>query len=240
MKRRDVLVALGSATAGGLAGCVSTSKPNSESASTATQTPTQSSTASPTPPPTTRSRTTTRTGDRQRHVSLAAQDTIPDRHDVRIEATVVTPRATDEHPALLRITTTNEGPERAISVGTDGCHLFNRSDAGSDDPPGLWLHRPENAADIDRAGNRWVRDRPADEPRAYLAYACMPTTYAAGESVTTEYEVWDDYQVAGYLEPGTYRWEQDVQIWDTPERRMTDTPSGTVTWGFSLTVERPV
>lgn len=174
--------------------------------------------------------------DVQRRVALASQDSVADDHEIRIDVEILQPTITATHTARLQITTTNKGPKRAISIGTDGCALFSRSDGGSDEPPGLWLHSYESAENITRDGNRWVRDNPTEQPRRFLAYGCHPKEYDAGESLTNEYVVWDDFLVDGYLEPGTYRWEENVSIQD--EESDSGEPA-TITWGFSLTVENP-
>ncbi len=184
-------------------------------------------------------------GSHQRRVSVADQDSLVDDHAVRIAPEVLEPEITDEHTARVEITTTNEGPKRALSVDTGDCAPFNRGERGSDDPPGLWLHDPNRAGGIDRDDPRWVRDAPADRNRGFDAYGCSLRVYEPGESVATEYVVWDDYRVDGYLDPGTYRWETDVEIYSmdavevqtgSTARRDGD-PDASVTWGFSLAIE---
>lgn len=174
----------------------------------------------------------------RRRVTLASQDAVPETHEVSIDVEVLEGTITPDGPARLRLTVTNEGASRALSPGEGMCHSFDRNRGGSDDPAGLWLYRPTEAEGIDRRGDGWVADRPRSEPRGFPAYACSSRQYASGESVATEYEVWDDYRVEGYLEPGTYRWEEDVQIQADPDAAGTETRGATVTWGFSLAVER--
>lgn len=213
MKRRHFLSVIGGCGVSGLAGCLSTGYHAAAS--------------------------TTGDGEIQRRVSLADQDSMADGGEIRVDVEVLEPTIADAHTARLRVTTTNEGAKRKISIGTDGCELFNRSHGGSDHPRGLWLHAAFITDHIDRKGNRWVADQPSDEPRAYPAYGCLPKEYDAGESVRNEYDVWDDYQVDGYLEPDTYRWEEDVSIWNDPSTAGDADPDTTITWGFSLTVEKP-
>lgn len=181
------------------------------------------------------------TGDdnTQRVVKLADQDSGPESHQVRITVDLLEQSVTDAHPARLEVSTTNEGPRRALSVGRELCSLFNRSDGGSDDPAGLWLYRPEDAQDLDREDDRWEPDRSRFSNRSYPAYGCGATRYDTGDSVSTEYEVWDDYSEGGYFEPDTYRWVQEIQLWDDPDAAGTESPTTTFTWEFSLTVERP-
>lgn len=173
----------------------------------------------------------------ERRVTLASVDAVPDEHDVRIEVELLESTANTDHPPRLAVATTNEGPERAISVAEDGCRLFNREKAGSDDPEGLWLYPADDADDIDRRGERWVPDRTGR--RAYAAYGCGPRRYAAGESLTNEYEVWDDYRNRGYFPPGTYRWAERVGVHDDPRAGFGDGPDAEFTWGFSLDVSVP-
>ena len=175
--------------------------------------------------------------DGRRRVRLGGQDAVPETHEVSIGVEVLERAITPDRTARLRLTVANEGASRALSAGEGTCHLFDRDRGGSDDPAGLWLYRPAAAEGIERRGHRWVEDRPRSEPRGFPAYACSSRQYASGESVATEYEVWDDYRVEGYLEPGAYRWEEAVQIQADPDAAGTETSGATVTWGFSLTAE---
>lgn len=174
----------------------------------------------------------------QRVVRLDAVDEAP-AEGVTIDAEVVEPAVTDEHPARVAVTTTNEGRKRDVSISPGQCCLFNRN-GGASDPGGIWLHRVESSEHIDRDGDRWTRDAPADEPRAYAAYGCLSKTFAAGESLTNEYHVWDDYRTEPYLEPGTYRFAEHVTV--TEPGGDVDDESDVVAefdWGFSVTVEGP-
>lgn len=174
-----------------------------------------------------------------RQISLVSQDTVPVTHEVAIDVKLLAAQVTSDRTARLRITTTNEGSRRAISIGNDGCELFNRSKGGSDAPPGLWLHDPGHTEYIERNGDRWVADRPADDPRGFDAYGCLRKTYAAGESLGNEYVVWDDYRFEGYMTPGTYRWEERVSVAESTDDFPADDELGSFTWGFSLRVEAP-
>lgn len=169
----------------------------------------------------------------QRIVRLAAADEAP-ADGVTIEVAVVEPAVTPDHPARVTVTTTNEGRERDLSVAPGRCCLFNRS-GGASDPAGLWLHRRARSEGIDREGDRWTRDAPADTGRAFYMYGCLPRTFAAGESVATEYAVWDDYRADGYYEPGRYRVAEPVTVGEPDGNG----PIATFDWGFSVRVERP-
>lgn len=154
-----------------------------------------------------------------------------------INAELLESAITTAETARLRITMTNEGQTRAFRTNGAHCKLFTGPHAGSDDPAGLWLYQPNEAEYLDRKGERWVPDRPQSRSRSYDASACIPQEYESEESASTEYEVWHDYQVDGYLQPDTYRWEQDVEIWDDSEARASDSPTTTFTWGFPLSIE---
>lgn len=173
-----------------------------------------------------------------RTVALVAQDEVDERHHLDIHVEMVEPTISSSQTARIRVTTANRGGKRALSVGSaPPCDIFNRSDGGSDDPPGLWLKPTGTTDSLGRLPGKWVRDRPQNKPRGFPAVACGPKGYEQDESVTTEYGIWHDYRVDGYLEPGTYRWEREVIIWEDREARETDTVSAAIHWGFSLSIE---
>lgn len=219
MKRRKALSLLGSGGSAALAGCMkgagrTNKNPASETSfSTATVAP----------------------ENLQRRISLA-QDTVPHQYRIGITAELVRPTITDTRTALVRITTSNEGPERALSVGETRCSLFNRSDNGSDEPAGLWLHRI-NSDKPQREDDKWVADKPDSDARGFHMYLCSPRSYEPGESVTTVYQVWDDYRTDGYLTPGRYRWKQEVEVWEDSDVNKKDEPITSFAWSFTLRVE---
>lgn len=176
--------------------------------------------------------------DGQRKVQIETQASVSATHQLTIAVDRLEQSMTDAHPARIEITTTNEGPPRAVSVGQEQCCLFNRSDGGSDNPEGLWLYRPEDTQNLDRKDDRWVHDRSRFADRSFPAYGCGATRYDTGESVSTEYEVWDDFAVGGYFEPDTYRWQQEIHLWDDPDAEGTEDPTTPFTWGFSLSVKK--
>jgi hypothetical protein len=60
--------------------------------------------------------------------------------------------------------------------------------------------------------------------------------YTAGESLKNEYVLWDDYQIEGYMKPGTYRWNQKVSV--SKQGTPTETSSQkTFIWGFEVNIE---
>lgn len=95
-----------------------------------------------------------------RTVSVTAEDEIPDQHDIAITADLIEDTITSSRTARIRVTIRNTGPEGVFShAGSGRCSRFNRSHGGSNEPPGLWLHRPEDAEYIDRDGTQWKVDR---------------------------------------------------------------------------------
>lgn len=215
MDRRQLLKALGSSGIVGLAGCTSLVRGGDGNGSLV------------------------RGGDGngslglKRRIAIAGQDSVPETYDVTIEATVDQATSTKQHPATVRITATNTGPKRQIGIGTGRCGLFNRSHGGSS-PAGLWLHLTGEDAPRHR-DDRWESPRRASQQRGYAAYGCGYGPFSAGESRTTTYGVWSDYQVQTYLEPGTYRFQRgDVVIEDAASRTATTTSTSTIEWGFSL------
>lgn len=168
-------------------------------------------------------------------VLLDAQDAVPDKYDISIDVEVTNSEFTEDKPGIIRITTTNNGERVKLSAGSGKCSLFVKSRGGSDEPAGLWLHKPEIAERINRKEGRWVADKPSDAPRGSANYGCGMETYQAGQSKSEIFQVWDDYQIDGYLVPNTYRWETPVSISEeTPE---TDGGEGSFSWGFSLTLK---
>lgn len=229
LSRRTALRVGVSVVAVGLAGCTRLSGSKElESAPTG-----NSSTTTSTPS------TTTDAVDVQRRVAIVDQDTVADEYDLRLDAEVVEPTITDAYTARLRVTMTNEGEKRGFARHAGDCGPFKEGEGGSDEPLGLWLHRPESATYIDREGDKWVADRPPDQLRGAEGDECGIVAYDTGESQQWTYEVWDDYQVSGYLEPDTYRWESWFGIWADPTANTSDEPSAEFTWGFSLAVETP-
>jgi len=158
---------------------------------------------------------------------------------MQIAVKILEPTVTDSHPARVRVTTTNTGSKRAFSIGNSGCGLFNRDRGESDDPPGLRLHDPTKTEYIERKRNKWVADKPADKARNILQYGCSKRIYETGESLSNEYVVWDDYQESGYFTPGTYNWEETVEVSEATNTLTEDTDSQSFTWGFSLRVDYP-
>lgn len=173
----------------------------------------------------------------QRWISIASTDEVPENAELDIIATVTEPNVTAEKTARVEVTTTNRGSAQQVSHGTDGCSIF-KQDRGVSVDDGLVLHHPEKKQWIDRVEGQWSPDRPADEYRAYRAYACGPTEYDESASVISEYDVWDDYRTQGYMRPGTYRFEKRVSTYSMGAR-FDDEPDTEFTWGLELRVQKP-
>jgi len=58
-----------------------------------------------------------------------------------------------------------------------------------------------------------------------------------------EYQIWDDYRFEGYFEPGSYRWEAEIEIWESwyehGDHVEPDGMSTKLLWGFTLEVLSP-
>ena len=171
----------------------------------------------------------------ERRISLAGVDDVPEQHRLTIEVKLLESTVTTDHTARLRVTTTNKGAKRQISIADGRCSIFNRGE-GESTPPGLWLYRPEDAENFERDGHRWRRDRdPNGPPRGYAAYGCNSPVYATGDSITSKYLVWDDYRTAGYMNSGTYRFAVEVFLYD-PNNDVETPSEANFTWGFDLAV----
>lgn len=172
----------------------------------------------------------------RRVVRLASVDDIPAEHEVELSVDILQSRIDADHTASLEVSTTNTGDRRAFSVSPDMCALFTRNRGGSEHPQGVWLHRADSTSHIDRKDDRWVADRPPDEPRVYPSYGCLATVYDTGDTVTNEYELWDDYRDSGYMDPGTSRWEERVRIFSANDGEQGDNDEllGSFHWGFDV------
>ena len=129
----------------------------------------------------TQSRTATETNGKgegstiQRRVSVANVEEVPERYQVDIDVELLESTVTAGHTARLRITTTNEGSRRKISIAEGKCGPFNRL-SGLSETPGLILHRPSRTQWIDRAGNRWVRGSPGGRSARHRhVWLCKPS-----------------------------------------------------------------
>lgn len=224
--RRQALRYLGTVGVTAIAGCVNLGRGTN---------PTQTSDPTSSNPP-----ASSVEGDSvQRRISLAEQDTVPDEHALSINVELLRSRVTASETSKLRVTFTNEGDPWGLAINDGKCHIFNRGHGGSVQPEGLWLHWPN--ARIERKAGQWTRDRNPDESRLFSGYGCGAGRIERGESIQTEYAVWDDYRVEGYMEPDTYRFERNVTVYTTEQDGGQEDweQDSTFTWGFSLTVKEP-
>lgn len=87
--------------------------------------------------------------------------------------------------------------------------------------------------------NRWEVDQPPEEPRTFPDVGCAWGPYEPEETMTNEYEIWD-YRDAGYMNPGTYRWEERIRIFTPNEGAHWDGQQlGSFHWGFELNLSVP-
>lgn len=218
MKRRDVLSVIGSGAAVGLAGCATSGG--------ATVRTDDTTTAPPAP----------------RMMSIESVETIADEYNLEADVELLNAVIDRTQTAEIRVSVRNTGPKRGISVvGGATCDLFDRDAARSDDPPGLWLFRSDRSRELDRKPGRWVQDYPQDRVRGFNGYGCGLKVYSPGETVAHDYEIWDDYRVDGYLLPGTYRWQEEIEIgeeFSEDEAYSYDDVDATVSWGFSISMEK--
>jgi hypothetical protein len=170
----------------------------------------------------------------RRTIAVVAVDTLPDALEVDLDASVEDARITAESPGIVEIAVTNDGTERHFGIGPGSrCGPFNR-EHGASSPPGLWLEIPERPGyahpfnTLTRPPDRWSFDVSPDRNRTFLSDECGGRQFAPGETVTYRYQVWDDYTVAGYLEPGAYTFRRTLAVGTTQAK-----------WGFDLAVARP-
>jgi hypothetical protein len=174
----------------------------------------------------------TATESLRRRVTLVETDDIADQ-DLSVEVTLLSKQVDNASPAKFEIRTTNTGPPRRLKIqASASCCLFNRGHQGSH-PQGLTLHH-RNRIPEEKHENRWEEDRTPREG-GFADYGCPTPIYEQGESVTNEYELWDDYENPGYYPTGTYRFEAPIEIREADDsgesKRLAE-----VTWGFSIDV----
>lgn len=178
--------------------------------------------------------TTTRSSSTKPSLEIAESDQVAGEHQMRITATVTTSTVTEEHPARVRVSTTNTGESRYIQSMRRGLH-FHPQYGGetSDDPIGLVLFDAHD--EYTRTDGKWQFE-PYDGGQGGAGLAGV--VLEADETISNDYAVLDDATVRGYFSPGTYRFEAPVVIKPDAEE---GPPSGIVaefTWGFSLKVEQ--
>ena len=175
------------------------------------------------------------TDNPQREVILKDEGDVDPKYQLNIEVEMLRTTITSSNTAEFQVTVTNSGPERLISIHQKGCQILNRWEKISE-PPGIWLEDP----DVTPSGDKWVADKPSDEPRAFFMYECGGTTWKQGESKSFKYAIWHDYEEPGYLNPGTYKWDKDIKIRPLPDSSDSDEKEGsTVSWNLTLELTSP-
>lgn len=169
----------------------------------------------------------------QRRISIVKEDPVPEGYGVRVEASVLKSTITDRHTARIRLTVTNEGPEREIAVSTGKCALLNRYSQSSH-PHGVWLAPVEATEFIIETGPKWIAEPP--EGGRFPDYGCAGRTYVSGESVSVEYAVYSDARFGGYLPNGRYWFEREGFFEPIPAELDIDE---SISYGFVLDVTNP-
>ena len=147
---------------------------------------------------------------------------------------MVRERVTADVTARLRVRLANEGAERVVTVAdAPRSHLYRQS-RGRSAPDGLWLYRVQDHPS--RSGTCWTEPTSPDHTRTFLDGGTEYTTLATGESVTTTYDIWDDYATAGYFPTGTYRFVTGIGYWTPGEDPDADNPTPSLEWWLELRV----
>ncbi|MDY6765535.1 MAG: hypothetical protein SV377_07650 [Halobacteria archaeon] len=190
-------------------------------------------------------------GQVQRQITVESVDDHEEEYDLSMDVEMVKTDVTPEHTAELKITATNQNREQYLRLRDKGCRIFENANTrgGASDPPGLWLHLPETSRFIERKGDKWTRDKPqgqgehmSDLPPNIggcekILYSPPSSREQPLPSFIRRYWVWDDYQVEGYMDPGTYRFEEPIEVFRKQDDSEDEKITG-LTWGFSLKVER--
>jgi len=227
LDRRKLLRSAGAAALGVYAGCAKVDDYTSNSESSPRSTSKSHSSA-------------------RRIVRLRDRDRIPDEYNFTAEVKMRNQVVTDDEPAKLSFQLANLGKKRAVLHDeTTECNLFNRDAARSDEPSGLVLYvdgLPEGQG-YNKSGDKWSRDLETYDTYPRESYGCNPILYSNGHSATMEYQIWDDYRFEGYFEPGSYRWEAEIEIWESwyghSDHVRPDGMPTKLLWGFTLEVLSP-
>ncbi|WP_256298354.1 hypothetical protein [Haloarchaeobius salinus] len=173
--------------------------------------------------------------DEERRISLLGVDSVPDESGLQIDVRVLDDRITVSETAEIVVETTVVGDTTVLPVTQGSCAILNRRTCSSA-PRGLWLESTDGAGGTATPdGEGWVRRGLPTGEQGFGGYGCRRVEYQPGESVRNTFAVWDDGRVDGYLDPGEYRWGEDVSVRsassDSEEFRGFD-------WGFSLELTR--
>lgn len=173
MRRRTLLVSLGSSTTAGCAGLVELDGESQDSPGDGSQ------------------------NDRRRIV-LGESDDVPESAAVTIDIEQLSSMVTTDEIPRFRVTTTNLDQRKYISIrpGRDCC-LFNRAKAASS-PSGFWFFHRAVAVGRDR-GERWTAEGGFDDygcvPRRYDPEESITNGYRIWDDARTDgYMVPGDYR----------------------------------------------
>lgn len=165
-----------------------------------------------------------------RVVSLEKQDTVADRHQMSLTATLEEPWITAEHTAQIPVTLTNHAshgrtfydfPDVEVKRG-----LFNDEGAtlgASTDPPECIGTDGKRPGPFGVGPGVWERE------------------LGAGESLTIVFGVFDDPRISGCISPGTYRFRWRLSYKDAPaeEEEEGGTTYVPIRWGLTLEIAVP-
>lgn len=165
-----------------------------------------------------------------RVVSLEKQDTVADRHQVSLTATLEEPWITAEHTAQLAVTLTNHASHVRTFYDFHDVEvkrgLFNDEGAtlgASTDPPECIGTDGKRPGPFGEGAGRWVKE------------------IQAGESLTTVFGVFDDPRISGCISPGTYQFRWRLSYKDAPRDEEEDggTTYAPIRWGLTLKITAP-
>lgn len=174
----------------------------------------------------------------QRRVSVIGRDSVPDKYQFRIKAELLRSTITGSQTAKIRITTINGESEKQLSISAENCALFNRKSQGSL-PEGLWLRPVGERIDSSDEKSKWIARNLPESPGGFGGYGCPQRSFDKGESIHTDYIILHDGRVNGYLEPGQYRFEEEVEMTEKDSKNRDTATSTSLTWGFSLEITHP-
>lgn len=177
---------------------------------------------------------TTESARDTRRVAITQQDTVA--HQLRVEATMVRPTVTETHPARIRVTVTNEGQARRMTVH-GGCPMFMRAWASR--PFGVLLADARSPSRVVESGPRWIIDPPwepgTDAPGG--DGGCGAVAYESGQSRRFERVLYDDGRIDGYFDPGTVEFTDSFLLTPGLDAERYGDGSVTVRWGIELQIE---
>lgn len=181
------------------------------------------------------------TSERPR-IELGEVDQIAEDHEIEIDVSVTKPLVTRDHPAIVRITITNEGPDRTLP-SQDSQHtgegepvndlLIAPYEEEESKPHGLILRLAsvtDESDEPDDGDGRWS----VDSPDGTGAVGAGQWTFPGGKTIAQRFRLLDDAASGGYYPPGTYRFGSEF----TFRSVSTDDIVDEFDWDFSLVCRR--